>query len=138
VLDAQAGFASGDYMSHRVSSLSGAAVGPEQLSTLLDSVRELITILSPDGLIQFTTQAFSQVLGHRTEAFVGIAFTSLVHPNDAASVRQCLGEIAASDAVLWLWTTNTHLRVSFEVVEAWGFEYKTLLTWVKDRFGTGD
>jgi len=80
VLDAQAGFASGDYMSHRVSSLSGAAVGPEQLSTLLDSVRELITILSPDGLIQFTTQAFSQVLGHRTEAFVGIAFTSLVHP----------------------------------------------------------
>jgi N6-adenosine-specific RNA methylase IME4/ParB-like chromosome segregation protein Spo0J len=47
-------------------------------------------------------------------------------------------EIAAPDAILWLWTTNAHLRVSFEVAEAWGFEYKNLLTWVKDRFGTGD
>jgi N6-adenosine-specific RNA methylase IME4 len=37
-----------------------------------------------------------------------------------------------------LWTTNAHLRVAFEVVDAWGFEYKTLLTWVKDRMGTGD
>jgi N6-adenosine-specific RNA methylase IME4 len=46
--------------------------------------------------------------------------------------------IAADDALLWLWTTNAHLRVAFEVVEAWGFEYKTLLTWVKDRMGTGE
>lgn len=45
--------------------------------------------------------------------------------------------IAANDAVLWLWTTNAHLRVAFEVVEAWGFGYKTMLTWVKDRMGTG-
>src|SRR6266581_3353231 len=47
-------------------------------------------------------------------------------------------EIAAENAILWLWTTNAHLRVAFDVVEAWGFEYKTLLTWVKDRMGTGE
>ncbi len=52
----------------------------------------------------------------------------------AMSVR----DIAADDAVLWLWTTNAHLRVAFDVVEAWGFEYRTLLTWVKDRMGTGE
>ena len=46
--------------------------------------------------------------------------------------------IAADDALLWLWTTNAHLRVSFDVAEAWGFEYRTLLTWVKDRMGTGE
>jgi N6-adenosine-specific RNA methylase IME4/ParB-like chromosome segregation protein Spo0J len=46
--------------------------------------------------------------------------------------------IAADDALLWLWTTNAHLRVAFDVVEAWGFEYKSLLTWVKDRMGTGE
>jgi len=96
VLDAQAGFASGDYMSHRVSSLSGAAVGPEQLSTLLGSVRELIAILSPDGLIQFTTQATARVLGNRVEDLAGTPFASLVHPNDAANARQCLREISAS------------------------------------------
>ncbi len=49
-----------------------------------------------------------------------------------------IGDMAAENAILWLWTTNAHLRVGFEVVEAWGFEYKTLLTWVKDRMGTGE
>lgn len=49
-----------------------------------------------------------------------------------------VGEMAADDAILWLWATNAHLRVAFDVLEAWGFTYKTLLTWVKDRFGTGD
>src|SRR3989442_5834703 len=46
--------------------------------------------------------------------------------------------IAADNATLWLWTTNAHLRAAFDVVEAWGFEYKALLTWVKDRMGTGE
>lgn len=46
--------------------------------------------------------------------------------------------IAAENALLWLWTTNTHIRSAFEVVEAWSFEYKTLLTWAKDRMGTGE
>jgi len=46
--------------------------------------------------------------------------------------------IAEDNAILWLWTTNAHLRIAFGVVEAWGFEYKTLLTWVKDRMGTGE
>ena len=47
-------------------------------------------------------------------------------------------ELAEEDSILWLWTTNAHLRVAFEVVDAWGFEYRSLLTWVKDRMGTGD
>lgn len=47
-------------------------------------------------------------------------------------------DIADENAVLWLWATNAHLRVAFDVVDAWGFEYKTLLTWVKDRIGTGE
>ncbi len=47
-------------------------------------------------------------------------------------------DIADRDAILWLWTTNAHLRVAFEVVECWGFQYKTLLTWVKHRMGTGE
>ena len=27
---------------------------------------------------------------------------------------------------------------AFDVVEAWGFEYRTLLTWVKDKMGRGE
>jgi N6-adenosine-specific RNA methylase IME4 len=47
-------------------------------------------------------------------------------------------EIADENAIPWLWTTNTHLPVAFDVVVACGFQYKTLLTWVKDRMGTGE
>jgi N6-adenosine-specific RNA methylase IME4 len=46
--------------------------------------------------------------------------------------------LAADDAVLWLWTTNAHMRVAFDVVAAWGFAHKTILTWVKQRMGVGD
>ncbi len=46
--------------------------------------------------------------------------------------------LAHDDAVLWLWTTNAHLPEAFGVVEAWGFTYKTLLTWTKPKMGLGD
>ncbi len=53
-----------------------------------------------------------------------------------------LAEWAASNAFLWLWATNSRSRSSgrpvlqqaFELMEAWGFRYYTLLTWSK---GTG-
>jgi hypothetical protein len=48
-----------------------------------------------------------------------------------------VGSIAHRDCVLWLWTTNAHLQHAFGVISAWGFEYKTLLTWAKPHFGTG-
>ena len=46
--------------------------------------------------------------------------------------------IAHDDCILWLWTTNHHLREAFAVLDAWGFEQKTVLTWFKDRMGLGD
>lgn len=44
---------------------------------------------------------------------------------------------AAEDAVLFLWATNPKLREGLEVIEAWGFEYRTNACWVKDRIGMG-
>lgn len=41
--------------------------------------------------------------------------------------------LAANDAHLFLWTTNPKLPFAFEVMRAWGFDYKTTLTWVKTR-----
>ncbi|MBF0093942.1 MAG: ParB N-terminal domain-containing protein [Alphaproteobacteria bacterium] len=49
-----------------------------------------------------------------------------------------VAELAHDDAILWLWTTNSHLREAFTVLDAWGFAHKTILTWAKDRMGTGD
>lgn len=44
---------------------------------------------------------------------------------------------AADDAVLFMWTTSPKLREAFALLDAWGFEYRTCLVWVKDRIGMG-
>jgi N6-adenosine-specific RNA methylase IME4 len=46
--------------------------------------------------------------------------------------------MAAEDCILWLWTTNAHLFDCPQLLGAWGFQHKTILTWVKDRMGCGD
>ena len=46
-------------------------------------------------------------------------------------------EHAASNSHLYLWTTNSHLADGLTVMEAWGFEYKTSITWVKPQMGMG-
>ena len=45
--------------------------------------------------------------------------------------------IATENAILFLWTTAPHLKESFEVLTAWGFEYKTNAVWVKHLQGLG-
>lgn len=47
-------------------------------------------------------------------------------------------ERAADDSHLYLWTTAGHLPEAFKVMEAWGFEYKTYLVWVKPQMGMGN
>ena len=46
-------------------------------------------------------------------------------------------EWAARNSHLYLWTTNPKLPFAFAVMSAWGFEYKTTLTWVKTRKAGG-
>jgi N6-adenosine-specific RNA methylase IME4 len=49
-----------------------------------------------------------------------------------------VAKLAGDNCVLWLWTTNAFMRDAFRCLDAWGFTEKTILTWVKDRMGTGD
>lgn len=64
------------------------------------------------------------------------------HPYPQMSIEAIMAldvaSIAHDDCILWLWTTNHHMHEAFHVLEAWGFRHKTILTWVKDRMGTGD
>lgn len=49
-----------------------------------------------------------------------------------------VAEIAADNAHLWLWVTNATLKHGYDVAEAWGFEVRSVLTWVKFRLGLGN
>jgi N6-adenosine-specific RNA methylase IME4 len=44
---------------------------------------------------------------------------------------------AAKDCVLFLWATVPLLPEAIKVLEAWGFTYKSKITWVKDKWGVG-
>ena len=54
-----------------------------------------------------------------------------------------VGQLAAPDCLLFLWSTWPHLPLAMEVMSAWGFTFKTGGAWVKrtpggkPAFGTG-
>ena len=48
-----------------------------------------------------------------------------------------LSKFCHTDAVIYLWATAPKLREGLAVIEAWGFEYKTNMVWVKDKIGMG-
>lgn len=48
-----------------------------------------------------------------------------------------VSELAEENCHLYLWATNNYLPAAFEVMKAWGFTYKTCITWGKDKFGLG-
>lgn len=45
--------------------------------------------------------------------------------------------LTTDDAHLWLWVTNASLFAGYAVMEAWGFTYRSCLTWVKPGLGLG-
>jgi len=45
---------------------------------------------------------------------------------------------ASENCILWLWVTNRKMKYAFEILEAWGFEERNILSWIKDTFGLGD
>ena len=44
---------------------------------------------------------------------------------------------AADDCALFLWATPAMLEDALDVVDAWGFDYKSHFCWTKDRVATG-
>ena len=44
-----------------------------------------------------------------------------------------LNPLFAENAVLFLWVTNPFLWVGHQLIEAWSFEYKTDLVWIKNK-----
>jgi two-component system cell cycle sensor histidine kinase/response regulator CckA len=115
-------------MTPRATTEQGIVAGPEQLITLLDSVRELHAILTAEGTIQYASPGFTRVLGYRPEELVGQPITSLLHPNEMKAARQRLGELAAAPGLIisercrlrvkeggWRWfelTAKNHLNDS--------------------------
>lgn len=61
----------------------------------------------------------------------------LPYPTMSVEEIRALNIPSAADCILWLWSTNGFMHEAFHVLEAWKFEPKAILTWVKDRLGIG-
>lgn len=60
---------------------------------------------------------------------------ALMHTLDICALP--VKDIPERNAHLYLWVTNNFLRDGFQVIEAWGFRYVTIITWAKPTFGLG-
>lgn len=49
-----------------------------------------------------------------------------------------IAELVDDNCHLHLWTTSAFLREAFEIVDAWGFQYRSCFVWVKPRIGLGN
>jgi N6-adenosine-specific RNA methylase IME4 len=59
------------------------------------------------------------------------------YPTMALEEIMALGVPAADDCLLFLWVTSPKVAEALRVIEAWGFEYRTQMVWIKDRIGMG-
>ncbi len=44
---------------------------------------------------------------------------------------------SADNCVLWLWTTHKFIWEAKQLMDLWGFEYKLILVWDKEKLGIG-
>ena len=58
----------------------------------------------------------------KTKDIMALPVKDLIHPEGAH---------------LYLWVTNNFLEDGFKVLNAWGFQYVTTITWMKDKQGLG-
>ncbi len=77
---------------------SEQAIGPglEQLSTLLNSTRELLALLGADGSIFYANERFNHVLGYSADQLTGTSIYGLFHPAEAAAARRQFQDLSAS------------------------------------------
>ena len=48
-----------------------------------------------------------------------------------------VSEITTDDAIIFLWVSTPMLKKGLQVLDAWGFEYRTSMVWVKPSIGPG-
>src|SRR5260370_41411348 len=83
-------------MAERLILEQGGGIGREQLFTLLNSARELFSLLNSQGTILSASTVFPRLLGYPTEDLNGRSIHSLLHSQDANWFRGRLVDLSGS------------------------------------------
>ena len=65
------------------------------------------------------------------------AHYSLMSISEIIALRSFIDQNTEPNCHLYLWTTNNYLPSALVVMKEWGFQYVTMITWMKDRIGLG-
>jgi N6-adenosine-specific RNA methylase IME4 len=53
--------------------------------------------------------------------------------NELMDLKPYIDQVTKQDAIIYLWVTNPFLKEGLSLLDHYGFEYKTMLTWVKSN-----
>lgn len=62
---------------------------------------------------------------------------NLMSIEEIYNMKDFINKISENNCHLYLWVTNSHIKNGFKIMEEWGFQYKTKITWVKNSIGIG-
>ena len=58
------------------------------------------------------------------------------HPESLSQIP--ISDLGEDDSVLFLWSKPTQLKQALQLIDGWGFNYKTCMVWNKDVFDVSD
>lgn len=108
---------------------------PEEV---LDEPGNIITSLAEVAGQKFATIMADPPWNYGNQATRAATDNHYVTMSVADICAMPVADLAADDAQLHLWTTNGFLREAFEVMEAWGFSYRSVFVWCKPQMGIGN
>lgn len=106
---------------------------PRPAGRTVRSLKELV-----DQGQKFSTIYADPPWAYENEASRAAAVNHYPTMSVAEICAEPLGELAEENAHLHLWTPNGFLREAFDVIDSWGFEFKSCFVWVKDELGMGN
>jgi hypothetical protein len=108
-------------------------LGKLPIGSAVRSLRELL-----DLRLKFSTIYADPPWQYKNEASRGAAVNHYPTLTVEDICREPVRDLVEDDAHLHLWTTNAFLSEAFRVIEAWGFQFKSCLVWIKDEIGMGN
>lgn len=61
----------------------------------------------------------------------------LMSNEEIKAMGPAIAKHTTEDGHCWLWVTNATLRDGYDVLEAWGYTPRSILTWAKSHLGLG-
>ena len=93
-------------------------------------------IVKPDGL--FDVIAIDPPWNYGTQFDAGGRRVANPYPEMSQDELKALEIPAKENCVMFLWTTQRFIWDAKELLDTWGFDYRAMLVWDKDKIGMGD